>query len=521
MNPAETAVITLPAHGAEKGETRRHIRGSSLLLSGRLLSKLGNLGVQLVTVRYLSMTDYGAFAYALAIVQLGQTVATFGLDRATTRFLPMYHEQGDYGRFFGTLLMITGTIVSLGLAVALAFPLVAPTFLDDERTYTLLLFLIFLVPIQAADELLAGLFAVFARPGAIFFRRHVLAPVLKLAVVLLLVWSQGTVIFLAWGYLVASLIGVALYAVMLSRLIRAQALLQHFSTAAVRVPWKPVLAFTVPLLVSDLVYVVMNSVSVVLLERFRDVAEVAPFRAQAHVAGINQIVMASFATLFTPAAARMYARGDREGVNALYWQTAIWIAVCTFPAFVLTCSLAAPATALFLGARYEGSAAILALLAFGYYFNAALGFNGLVLKIQGRVRYVVGIGLLTVGISLALNLALIPAYGALGAAIGTTVAMVCHNVLKQAGLLFGSGIRLFEWRYLRVYSAIAAAAAALFAIQSATNPSPPLTLALAALASWFVFRAGRRLLDIDRTFPELLRIPLVKRALGSDAGTRS
>src|SRR5688500_16144851 len=108
MNAADTAAVALPLRTTAKSETRRQIRGSSLLLSGRVLSKSINFGVQLITIRYLSMTDYGAFAYALALVQLGQSVATFGLDRATTRFLPMYHEQRDYGRFFGTLLMIAG-----------------------------------------------------------------------------------------------------------------------------------------------------------------------------------------------------------------------------------------------------------------------------------------------------------------------------------------------------------------------------------------------------------------------------
>lgn len=516
MNAVDTsaAVAFDVGPAAVKAATRRQIRGSSLLLSGRLLSKAINFGVQIITVRYLSLTDFGAFAYALAIVQLGQSVATFGLDRATTRFLPMYHEQQDYGRFFGTLLMIAGTILALGTAIALSFPYVAPAFLDDDRTYALLLCLIFLVPIQAIDDLMVGLFAVFARPGAIFFRRHVLAPGLKLTVVLVLVFSHSSVFFLAWGYLLSSLFGASMYVLMLWRQVRAQGLFDHFSLAAVEVPWKPVLAFTVPLLVSDLVYVVMNSISVVLVEHSHGVAEVAPLRAQYHVAAMNQLVMASFATLFTPVAARMYARGDRDGVDTLYWQTAIWIAVCSFPVFVLTCSLAQPLTVMLLGERYEGSAGMLALLALGYYFNAALGFNGLVLKIQGKVGYVVVIGLVTIAVSLALNLALIPHYGAMGAAVGMAVAMICHNVLKQAGLLLGTGVRLFEWRYLRVYAVLVTAAVVLFLVQWLVAPSAPLTLVLAALATWVVFRATRTLLDLERTFPEILRIPLVRRVLG-------
>ena len=60
-------------------DTAKQIRGSSLLLVGRFVSRGINFGVQILTVRYLSLTDYGAFAYALAIVNIGQSLATLGL----------------------------------------------------------------------------------------------------------------------------------------------------------------------------------------------------------------------------------------------------------------------------------------------------------------------------------------------------------------------------------------------------------------------------------------------------------
>ena len=64
-----------------KPETTRQIRGSSLLLTGRMLSMAINFVVQILIVRNLSETEYGAFAYALSIVAFGQTIITFGLDR--------------------------------------------------------------------------------------------------------------------------------------------------------------------------------------------------------------------------------------------------------------------------------------------------------------------------------------------------------------------------------------------------------------------------------------------------------
>ena len=59
-------------------ETTRQIRGSSLLLIGRSISLGINFLTQVLIVRALTKTDYGAFSYALSIVALGQMVITLG-----------------------------------------------------------------------------------------------------------------------------------------------------------------------------------------------------------------------------------------------------------------------------------------------------------------------------------------------------------------------------------------------------------------------------------------------------------
>ena len=70
--------------------TTSQIRGSSLMLVGRTMSMGVNFVVQILIVRYLTTEAYGAFAYALSIVALGQTLITFGLDRGVARFLSVY-----------------------------------------------------------------------------------------------------------------------------------------------------------------------------------------------------------------------------------------------------------------------------------------------------------------------------------------------------------------------------------------------------------------------------------------------
>jgi O-antigen/teichoic acid export membrane protein len=520
-----------PAATVAPTSARSQIRGSSLLLVGRAIAMAVNFLVQVLTVRYLTKTDYGAFAYALSIVDLGQMVATFGMDRTITRFLSIDDEEGRYDRLFGTLVFSLATIGSLGLAVVLLVDglqgLAPGGLVGDGHAATLLVILIILAPIQAFDSVLTGVLSVFASPRSIFVRRFVVAPGLKLAVITLLVLGQAGVEFLAWGYVAAGLIGLVVYGILLGRLFVVRGLWAQFRLRRIEIPFRELILFTIPLLTTDLVYIVLNSSDAILLGWFRGTEDVAAFRVVVPAAGLNQLVFSSFTLLFVPVAARLFSRNDRDGVRDLYWQTAIWMAVFSFPLFALTFSLAGDVTRALYGERYVGSSVYLAMLSLAYYFNTALGFNGLTLRVYGAMRSIVLINVTAAMLNLVLNLALIPLLGPLGAAIGTTTTLIIHNVLKQIGLHRTTGISLFEANYLRVYVVIAAGALSLLLVQAVLGPLRGsgasglaldlvfvLELGLAAVVSGVVFALTRSELRIGDTFPELLRIPVIGRLLG-------
>jgi O-antigen/teichoic acid export membrane protein len=495
-------------------ESRRHIRGSSLLLLGRLLSVGVSFGTKVMIVRHLSKTDYGVFAYALAIVGAGQSVALLGLDRAIARFLPMYDERGEHGRVLGSLLLVTGTIAGMGIAFVLLVGtlrgVVAGGVGANDEAVAVLLILLLLAPVQALDELLIGVFAVFTRARAIFFRKYVLAPALRLSAVGGVVLAGGDVRALAVATVAAAAFGVVVYGWMLVRTLRRE-LLRRLRWSEIELPAREIFGFALPLLAVDALFLLQNTANIVMLAHFGSATDVADYRAVQPAAHLNVLVMTSFTLLFTPLAARLFARGDRDGVNELYWRTAVWIAVCSFPLFAATFAVASPLTVGIFGERYHGSGAILALLSLGYYCNAALGFNGLTLRVYGLVRYVVVISAVAAAVNVALNLVLIPLHGAIGAGIATAVTMIAHNVLKQAGLRRGTGISVFEWRHGRVYAVIAIATAALLGAQWALSPGPVLALALVAVVSGGVLGLTRRSLAIGDMFPELVRVPILGR----------
>ena len=510
----ETPPVTAAPAASINQATKKHLRGSTLLLAGRVIAMAANFATQVLIVRYLSKSDYGAFAYVMSLVSLGAILTVFGLEKTITRFVPIYQERGEYHKVFGAIVMMVSTILSLGFfLVLLVFGLkgwIAEAFVTDQLVVQLLLLLIFLAPIQALDSLLVKMLAIFVSPRAIFFRRHVLDPGLKLLVILLLISLHGNVYLLSMGYVVAGAVGVTIYTVILIQHLRNQEFSKHFNVQRLEFPVREIFAFSFPFLTTNFVYLIRSHLVVALLGYFRSTLDVAAFRAVQPVGDLNTVVIQSFAFLFMPMMARMFARKDQKGIDDLYWQSAVWITVISFPVFLVTFSLAQPLTLLLFGERYAQSGLIMAVLAFGYYFNAALGFNADTLRVYGKLRYTVAIDFLTMLVSLGLSLLLIPRYGALGAAIGTCGTLVIYNLLNHLGLKSSTAINLFEWRYLRVYVSVVLGTLVLTVFQNLVSPPIYIGLVLAGLTSLIVLLINRSVLNIEQTFPELLRFQLVR-----------
>ena len=504
-----------PSGTAAPSDARQYLRGSGMLLAGRVVAVVLNTAVQVLTVRYLTKGDYGAFAYALGVVTLGSQVVLLGLGKAIPRLAPVYREQHDYARAFGSIALAAGTVWGLGLSLVLLVHGVQGMLDDiagaDPKSVSLLLVLVALAPVEALDHLLQHVVAVFCGPRPIVLRRQVLGPAFKLATVLVVMLVAGDVYALAYGYLLGGLIGVVLYLSVLVRRWRRDGQLQYLRPGRLDLPVRETFGFSLPLLASELSIILRGSIAILLLEYYMASQEVAEYRAVLPVAGMNMLVAEAFGYLFVPLASRLFARSDHAGVNELYWSASLWIAVLTFPLFALTCVLATEVTVWMFGATYQEAGTLLALLAAAYYFNAALGFNAATLRVYGRLRTIVVNDIIAAACCLIAGVVLIQRYGALGAAISTSGTLVLQNLLNHFGLWATStGVRLVDTRLLRTYAVIAFLIVTLLAVDWAAAVPTTLDFALAAAASVVVVWVTRPVLKLTQTFPELHRVPVMR-----------
>jgi O-antigen/teichoic acid export membrane protein len=495
----------------------RHLRGSSLLLVGRVGSMVFTTATQVVVVRALTKDDFGAFAFALAIASASRFVLSLGQGKTLSRFLAVYLEDRDFGRLLGSIVIAVGTVLVTGAllvgAVALLPGVLVEPFVQGDEAARVLLILVLLAPLEALDQVFVSLFAVFTKPRAIFFRKYLLTPGLRLVVVLVLAATGASVTFLALGYVAVQVLGMVLYVILLRSVLREQDLLRHLRLRGLRWPFRNVLTFALPMLSTDLVFLSMNTGSVLLLSHEFGAVAVAEYRAVFPAATLNKIVYTTFLTLYLPMVSRLFARQDHEGIRADYWRTAVFLAVFSFPVFAMTGPFAEATTVTLFDTRYASSATVLALLSVGYYLNSALGFNMVTLQAYGKVRLLFLVNIGAALLNLALSIALIPDFGAVGVAVANAVTLTLQNVAYQLGLRRTARTGFINRGSLPAYASIAVAAGLLWGVQVLWSPGLVVSLVLTALTSLALLAVNRRSLQLSEYFPEVRRLPLVGRYL--------
>lgn len=484
-------------------------------LLGRLLSEsavygLGGvaaqaLGILLVPLyaNALGRTNYGVLALLTTTLSLSSMVATLALPQA---FFRWHFQESTTPRERQAVLDTTLGVrlaASVGGAATLA-TLAAPLSLLVFGSLAEVPLLLLLAPIVLCDSLASLPFSYLraerrARAYAVLsFSRAVLGS--GLAVAFVVAFGMG-VVGVVLGSLIAAVVGVVASFAVVARSTR------------MRPAWDrrlagPMLAFSLPLVPASIAGWALNLSDRYVLQAFEGAATVGVYAAGYTIGlALNAVVIAPFSLTWgaayweiarSPDAARTFAR-VMTGFIVLGSLAALAIS-----------ALATDVVRLVFRPEFEAARLVVPFSAFGQVLYGVYTIGGTGLNVASQTRWQP----VTLGVSalanVALNLALIPAFGFIGAALST---VACYAILSVSTTLLGQRYYPVPWDVRRVVAAAglagALAAAALLGPDhtawrvACVAAYPPLVAALRIL--------GRR--DVDA----LLR--LVGRRSGQTGAT--
>ena len=409
---------------------------------GSALAGAAGVGVTWVVARGLGAEQAGAFFAATAAFVLAGGIGKLGTQTGLV-YWPARLRATGRDHLLGTCLR-TGLapVTALGLAMAAAMwfgaPAVAHLTASDspaviaEHTAGLRTLALFL-PLQAlTDALLTATRGYRSMRPTVTFDR-ILRSTLQLLLVsavgvsTLFVTASLPVFALAWAapYLpVTILAGYALRRIYLAGRPPRPRIRRGERRRLRREFWR----FTGPRALASVAQLALQRVDVLLVAALGGLAPAAVYAVAGRFVVLIQFANQGVSQSVQPRLAEALAVGDRATANHLYRTATGWLVLVTWPINLLV-MLFAPLYLGVFGAGYRAGADVVAVLAGAMLVATGCGMVDMVLAMAGRTSWNLVNILVALGVTIGLDILLIPRLGALGAAIGLACAMVANNVL--------------------------------------------------------------------------------------------
>lgn len=405
---------------------RTLVKGGGILFVGFVLELSLSFGAKLLMARLLEKTSYGSVSLGIVLAANASTILLFGLNTGIARYLPRVDEQTKERGLIATGFLST-VPAAVGVAAVTYFlsdPIATIVFDDPSIASELAIFAL-AIPFAVVMKLGIGVIQgkKLAFPKVLV--RQITQPVSRFVFITLALWFGLASVGVSWAY-VASYAVAALLAIYF--VVRYVSLPGTGPSTSMR---KELFSFSAPLAVSSVTMLVFSGIGIdtLMLAYFSSTEAVANYNVVFPLANVLTLVFTSFTFLFMPVLSELHAENRGDELHRLYTVVTKWIFLGTLPLFLLFILFPNEAIGYTFGARYAEAGTALAILALGFFSHTLVGPNESTLKSIGATRHVMYDNVTAAVVNVVVNLLLVPTYGIIGAAAGTTVAYIVLNAL--------------------------------------------------------------------------------------------
>ncbi|MCB2010479.1 MAG: oligosaccharide flippase family protein [Geminicoccaceae bacterium] len=376
--------------------------------------------------RHLGPEGLGAFSATMALLILASLPLSFGIPQGIVRIVQSCLARDDEAAVAAAVrwsLVTGGTAAAAGALILLTL-WAGASILGLTLPFHALAVALCLVPfvlIMCASGVLRAFSApILAVLPDLIGRNGLLVIALGIFLAFDVVFEVGTILF---SQALSIILGCAVALYLVHRTTR------HLhgvkATAERSSEWRSICW---PLLAAGIAGTVMTHADLVMLALIRGDDAAGLYRAASLAAVVATVVLAAFLHPLAPRVAAFAAQGKDEQLQRLVSFVTLCTTALTLPiAFALLISPEAILTLVF-GDRFAPGAATLSILVIGQVVSVLCGPVAMVLQYSGSERRVAATFAACTGINILLNAALIPVFGAEGAAMATALSLVAWNV---------------------------------------------------------------------------------------------
>lgn len=424
-------------------------KGASIVFIGMIIGNILGIINQILLGRFLGVVNYGLFSISYSLVTLASILAVFGLMPALPRFIPYHLEKNERDvvkssiRFSALFVLFTSIVI--GIIVFYFSDRIATEIFHDARLGILLKIFFIGLPLLSLNNIFQATFQGF---------KAVKYQVILNDITLRLIKITIFIIFIIVGYVlygaIASLL-IATFIITIISYVLFQKKIFSDSNQIKKVPIaKSLLSFAWPLSLTGLTFLFITKTDVILLGYYHSPSEVGIYTPALVIALFLSVIGFSFGYIFLPVVSGLFAKRKHQEIKSLFKSSSKWMFLLVFPLLLFILLYPREIITQLYGPEYATGYFALSILAFGISSNMLTGMTGSILIAGGKPTYNLTCEIIAAVTNLSLNLALIPAYGISGAAIGTCTSFFARNVASLFFVYKSQKIHPYNYKYLRI-----------------------------------------------------------------------
>lgn len=416
--------------GDSSGAELRTIAKSGLVtVAGSVTGTIATLGLVVLVSRAAGATDAGLFFQAVGLLTTGSVVCAWGgasgLVRAVSREFAQSRTplEGLYQAAFWPVL--TSSILAAALGMTFCLPLAGLLTSSQNRASLMLILLCIMpsLPLMAVIRL-----AVAAARGSGRTQPTVLydtggQPLLRLALSIIPAALQSPV----WGYALAWTGAAVLCCPGALRSLPAVPVCRVVRRRPPRPDLKSFWRFAGPRGMEETFQVTNTWMLIVLVGALASAKDAAVYAAVSRSAAASGLILQGVIFATAPRISAAFAQHDFERVRIIFQTVTNYLVLISFPLVVLMATFPAGVLRI-ISPEFAGGAGALQLLSLATLLNLATGPVGSVLLMAGKSSWNLFDAFLGVAAMMAVASALIPSYGAAGAAAALASAICVQNI---------------------------------------------------------------------------------------------
>lgn len=415
-------------------------KGASIVLTGLFVSKALSYVYRLIIAR-ISTEQYGLFSIASAVFSILFVISLLGLNDGVIRFVSYYKGKSDERRIKGTItsaLKISLPLsLGLGLALFMLSDWIAITFFHNIKIGILLKIFAFVLPLDVIRNIFFSVIRGFQKVEYEVYSKSIAENVFKVLLTGIAVYLGFGVVSATWAYLIAVFISFVLSMYFLEKKVFPV----FFSKIVSIKLYKPLLTYSIPLLFTGFIYLIIQWTDTLMLGFFKTAEEVGIYNVALPTAFLLFVIPSAIRTMFFPMMAELYGKGKKHAFKDIYQVVNKWIIVVETAVFIFLVVFSQQIIRILFGLSYVKdqttifgdsfavSAVALSILALGMITGNATITSKDILLVLKKTRLIFYDTAGAAILNIFLNFLLIPNYGIIGAAISTAVSYTLLDVV--------------------------------------------------------------------------------------------